>query len=74
MKTEAELKAAIDLMFQIPQHVMDPAEGTIRDASVEALRWALGIVDADSSPMTITFQDYLDGIQECLDKGAEMAE
>lgn len=50
MRTEAEIREALDLIAD--QELEHPALVLARDATVEALRFALGIDDADTTPMS----------------------
>lgn len=54
MRTEAEIREALELIqgHQQGQKLNHPALILARDATVEALRYALGIDDEDTTPMT----------------------
>lgn len=61
MRTEAEIREALELCQQ-----SDPPSAIgiqTRDATVEALRFCLGIDNADTSPMQFTLVELLEDLR-----------
>ena len=70
MRTEAEIREVIELCQGEP--VSDAVSGTARDATIEALRWCLGINDGDSSPMSCTLDEIVQDMRR--DKQSTVSE
>ncbi len=57
MRSETEIREVLALCQQEPAN--DPITGTARDATIEALRWCLGVDDGDTSPMSTSFEEIV---------------
>lgn len=62
MRSESEIKEAIELCQSCNPTDMIGIQN--RDCTVEALRYALGIDDADTSPMLSTLKDLLQTMKD----------
>lgn len=65
MRSEAEIREAIGLCEE--SICVDSGAVTARDATVEALRFALGIDDASTSPMSCTLKELIDDIRPVIE-------
>lgn len=65
MRTEAEIKEAIELCQE--SICVGNEAISARDATVEALRFALGIDDAITSPMSCTLKQLIDDIRPVIE-------
>lgn len=68
MRTEAQIKEALELVKQ-----SDPgfSHGILaRDATVEALRYVLGIDDEESSPMSMPLAELLSDLKKDQEEGS----
>lgn len=72
MRSEAEIKEAIELCQS--EKLTGEENILARDATVEALRWALGIDDGDTSPMTCSFAEMVKGMKEDRDSNQSLQE
>lgn len=69
MRTEAEIREAIDVQAAACMDGIDPIMIQTRDATIEALRYALGIDDADSSPMRHSLAMVIEDMREDQQRG-----
>lgn len=69
MRTEQEMREALELCQKAK---CDSMEGILaRDATIETLRYCLGIDDNATSPMTFCFKELLDDMKQSKEFGCK---